>query len=223
MRRHTVIAPVLACLLAALLVAAPALAADGTAPAATATDAASVRRLPLTPVQLQWPPPPPTQPGGTLPPTQPGGAPPRSGPPTSHLPSPQAGPLNDAFGRFRAALPAGTEQVNATYMFALPSAALQINISVATRDQMFQTNLQMYPEMMRQSGAQVAQQALDHRGRQASMVMAKMREPQNGTPMQSLNVFIPGPNIWLQVTGPEQSAAQIEEAMRGLLNGLQHP
>lgn len=41
--------------------------------------------------------------------------------------------------------------------------------------------------------------------------------------MQSLNVFIPGPNIWLQATGPEQSATQIEETMRGLLNGLQHP
>jgi hypothetical protein len=108
-------------------------------------------------------------------------------------------------------------------MFALPSAALLINISVATRDQMFQSNMQMYPEMMRQSGAQVAQQAMDYRGRQAHMVMAKIREPQNGTPMQALNVFIPGPNIWLQVTGPEQNTAQIDEAMRALLNGLQHP
>lgn len=50
-----------------------------------------------------------------------------------------------------------------------------------------------------------------------------MREPQGGTAMQSLNVFILGPNIWLQVTGPEQSATQIEETMHGLLNGLQHP
>jgi len=166
----------------------------------------------LAPAQTQWPPP-----------TQPGGAPPRPGPPTSYLPAPQAGVFGDAFGRFRAALPAGAEQVSATYMFAVPAAALQVNIAVATRDAMFQSNMQTYPDMMRQSGAQVAQQGLDHRGRQASMVLAKMREPQSGTPIQSLNVFIPGPNLWLQVTGPEQSAPQIEETMRQMLNGLQHP
>lgn len=183
--------------------------------------ATTVQAAPPVPAQ-QWPPPPTAAPGGALP-SQPGGALPRPGPNMDYLPSPQVGALTDAFGRFRVALPAGTEQVNATYVFAVPSAVLQINVSVATRDAMFQSSIQMYAEMMRKSGSQVEQQNFDHRGRQALMVMARMREPQSGTQMQSLNVFLPGPNVWLQVSGPEQSAAQIESTMRGLLDGLQTP
>jgi hypothetical protein len=161
---------------------------------------------------LQWPPAPP------------GGAMPRSGPPTTYLPSPQTGTFADAFGRFRAALPAGAEQVNATYAFAVPASGLQINISVATRDAMFQNSLQSFPEMMRQSGAQnVGQQQFDQRGRQATMIIAQMRNPQGGGAFQSLNVFIPGPNLWLQVNSPEQSNQQGEEAMRALLTTLQYP
>jgi hypothetical protein len=161
---------------------------------------------------LQWPP------------ASPGGAMPRSGPPTTHLPSPQTGMFADAFGRFRAALPAGAEQVNATYAFAVPASGLQINISVATRDAMFQNSLQSFPEMMRQSGAQnVGQQQFDHRGRQATMVIAQMRNPQGGGAFQSLNVFIPGVNLWLQVNSPEQYNQQGEEVMQALLATLQHP
>jgi hypothetical protein len=210
MIRSAVPAVTFVCMLAGLL---PAAAVGADAPSAT----------PMPLAQAQWPPPPPARSGGGSLPAQPGGAPPHAGPATSYLPAPQSGPLNDSFGRFRATLPPGAEQVTATYVFALPSAALQVNLSVSTRDELFQNSLRMYPEMMRQSGAQVAQQAIDHRGRQASMIMAKMREPQSGTAMQSLNVFIPGPNLWLQVSGPEQSAAQIEETMRALLDGLQHP
>ena len=164
------------------------------------------------PAPLQWPPAPP------------GSAMPRSDPSTTHLPSPQAGTFVDAFGRLRAVLPAGTEQVNATYAFVVPASGLQINISVATRDAMFQNSAQSFYEVMRQSGAQhVGQQQFDHRGRQATMVVAQLRDTQGGGAFQSLNVFIPGANLWLQVNSPEQSNRQGEEAMRALLAMLQHP
>lgn len=158
------------------------------------------------------------------PPAPPGGAMPRSGPTTSHLPSPQTGTFVDAFGRFRVVLPAGAEQMNATYAFAVPANGLQINISVATRDAMFQNSLQSFPEMLRQSGAQnVGQQQFDHRGRQATMVIAQMPNPQGGGAFQSLNVFVPGANLWLQVNSPVQSNPKAEEVMRALLAALQHP
>jgi len=177
---------------------------------AAVSPAAVQPRTELAQTQQQWPPP------------APGGAPPRAGPPTSYLPSPQTGPFEDAFGRFRAVLPEGAEQVNATYAFELPAGGLQISISVATRDAMFQESLQSFPEMMKQSGApNVGQQTFEHRGRQATIVLARLRDTQ-GAAMQSLNVFVPGPNLWLQVNGPEAAGQQIEQTMQSLLRGLQH-
>lgn len=98
-----------------------------------------------------------------------------------------------------------------------------INISVATRDVMFQNSLQSYPQMMKQAGAlNVGQKEFDYRGRRATMVLAQMRDPQGAT-TQSLNVFVPGANLWLQVEGPQAADRQIEQTMQALLRGLQHP
>jgi hypothetical protein len=52
------------------------------------------------------------------------------------------------------------------------------------------------------------------------MVVVRLRDPQGAT-VQSVNVFIPGANLWLQVNGPESSAKQVEDTMQGLLNSLQ--
>jgi hypothetical protein len=158
----------------------------------------------------QWPPP------------QPGGAPPVADPPTTYLPSPQRGAFTDAFGRFRISLPSGSEQVNAVYNFAVPAESLQINVSVATRDEMFQYSLQNFPEMMRRSGASnVGEQQFDLRGRKATSVLVYMKDPQSNTSMESLNVFVPGPNVWLQVLGPMQNSQGVESTMQALLNTLE--
>jgi hypothetical protein len=182
-----------------------------------------------------WPPPPtpPTPSAQPAAPVQPSTQAPRSNtatpgkpgavtlPPISAQAPPAAG-FADGFGRFTITLPSGTEQLNATYNFALPASNLQINLSVAPRDAVFQTSLQTFPDMMRQSGAlNVGTQQFDYRGRQATMVVVRLRDPQGAT-MQSINVFIPGANIWLQVNGPEQNARLVEDTMQSLLQNIQH-
>lgn len=187
---------------------------------------------PLQLAQAQtWPPPPASAPQATQPPARPSAPPPapaatgkgadlRLPPVTAQAPPGSAG-FSDAFGRFNLALPGGSEPLNATYNLAVPAAGLQINLSVAPRDEIFRNSLQTFPDMMRNNGAlNVGQQQFDHRGRQATMVVVRLRDPQGDT-VQSVNVFIPGANLWLQVNGPESSAKRVEDTMQGLLNSLQ--
>jgi hypothetical protein len=177
-----------------------------------------------------WPPPPsapaaasppaPTPTPQTAPTTKPKGADVRLPPTTAQAPPGSAG-FSDAFGRFNLALPSGSEPLNATYNLAVPGSGLQVNLSVAPRDEIFRTSLQTFPDMMRNNGAlEVGQQQFDFRGRQATMVVVRLRDAQGAT-MQSVNVFIPGANLWLQVNGPASSAKLVEDTMQGLLDGLQ--
>jgi hypothetical protein len=143
-------------------------------------------------------------------------------PPVSAQAPPGSAGFADAFGRFNLTLPSGTEPLNATYNLALPASGLQINLSVAPRDEIFRNSLQTFPEMMRNNGAlDVGQQQFDYRGRQATMVVVRLRDAQGAT-VESVNVFIPGPNLWLQVNGPEQDAKRVEATMQALLQSLQY-
>jgi hypothetical protein len=181
--------------------------------------------------QAQTWPPPPSAPAAASPPartptpqtaptTKPKGADVRLPPTTAQAPPGSAG-FSDAFGRFNLALPSGSEPLNATYNLAVPGAGLQVNLSVAPRDEIFRASLQTFPDMMRNNGAlDVGQQQFDFRGRPATMVLVRLRDAQGAT-VQSVNVFIPGANVWLQVNGPASSATLVEDTMQGLLNSLQ--
>jgi hypothetical protein len=48
-----------------------------------------------------------------------------------------------------------------------------------------------------------------------------MRDQGSGTGMRSLNVFVPKANPWIQVMGPEQNAAQLQQTLQMRLGGLQ--
>lgn len=197
---------------------------------AAAQPAVDAGPLQLTQAQT-WPPPPSSAPPAAPPPvrtpatptapaTQPKGANLRLPPVTAQAPPGSAG-FSDAFGRFNLALPSGTEPLNATYNLAVPAAGLQINLSVAPRDEIFRNSLQTFPDMMRNNGAlNVGEQQFDYRGKPATMVVVRLRDPQGAT-VQSVNVFIPGANLWLQVNGPESNAKRVEDTMQGLLNSLQ--
>jgi hypothetical protein len=186
---------------------------------------------PLQVAQAQTWPPPPAAPAAAPPPartptpqtaptTQPKGADVRLPPITAQAPPGSAG-FSDAFGRFNLSLPSGSEPLNATYNLAIPGSGLQVNLSVAPRDEIFRSSLQGFPEMMRNNGAlNVGQQQFDYRGRQATMVVVRLRDPQGAT-VESVNVFIPGANLWLQVNGPESSAKVVQDTMQGLLDSLQ--
>jgi hypothetical protein len=170
-----------------------------------------------------WPPPPSSAPAAPRTPATPAtqGGEIRLPPVSAQAPPGSAG-FADAFGRFNLTLPSGTEPLNATYNLALPAVGLQMNLSVAPRDEIFRTSLQNFPDMMRKSGAlDVGQQQFDHRGRQATMVVVRLRDAQGAT-IESVNVFIPGPNLWLQVNGPEQDAKRVEATMQALLQSLQY-
>jgi hypothetical protein len=186
-----------------------------------------------------WPPPPSTQPASPSAPRAPttaarpaapaapaGPAGPAKGadirlPPTTAQAPPGSSGFSDAFGRFNLALPSGSEPLNATYNLAVPASNLQINLSVAPRDEIFRNSLQSFPDMMRNNGAlNVGQQQFDYRGRQATMVVVRLRDPQGAT-IESVNVFIPGANLWLQVNGPESDGKLVEDTMQSLLRNLQ--
>ncbi len=130
--------------------------------------------------------------------------------------------LVDAFGRFRVSLPQGIVPVGAIYNFMNPAAMMQVAIQANPHDQMFQTNLQNFPAMLRQMGATVdAEQPLQIQGKPARLIAATMRDQSSGGSMHAMNVFISGPNVWVQVMGPEQSVGQLQQTLQAILNGLQ--
>jgi hypothetical protein len=158
----------------------------------------------LTPVVAQSPPPPP-------PPLQPRGP--------QQQPRPAFG---DVFGRFRVSLPPGATPMGATYNFTIPASKAQVGITAMTHDQMFQTTMQNFPNMMQEMGARIeSNKRTDVRGRQGQFVATTLKDPRSGMVMRSLNVFVPGPNVWVQVTGPAQNTPQLDETLQMLLKTIQ--
>jgi hypothetical protein len=128
----------------------------------------------------------------------------------------------DVFGRYRVSLPTSTTPMGSTYNFAVPAAMAFVNIMTVTQDQMFQMNMNTFPNMLQQMGAKVdANRQIEVRGRQAQLIAATMRDQQTGNSMHSMNVFVPGPNLWLQVMGPEQNAQQLGDVLSVLLQTVQ--
>jgi hypothetical protein len=122
----------------------------------------------------------------------------------------------------RRALPSGAMPMGATYNFTMPASQAQVGITTMTQDQMFQTTMENFPNMMQQMGAKIeSNNPWDVRGRQGQLVVTTLKDPQSEMVMRSLNVFVPGPNVWVQVTGPTQSASQLETSLEILLKSIQ--
>jgi hypothetical protein len=192
-------------------------------------------------IQAQWPQTPPQQPYGgqpQYPPPQaqfpaqsqvPSGQSPYPGiqspfpSPQAQIPSPPSGMMfQDALGRFKASLPHGTMPMGATYSFGLPAMMCQASIMVLIQDQMFQTYTQNFNNMLQQMGARIdSEQQLEINGRQARRVAATLKDQMSGTSMASINVFISGVNVWIQVMAPEQNAQGLQQALQSILSGLQ--
>jgi hypothetical protein len=130
--------------------------------------------------------------------------------------------FSDAFGRFKVNLPQGTMPMGATYNFGIPSAMCQLSIMVVGQDQMFQMQMQNFPNMLRQMGANIeSENQMDVGGRPARVITAALRDQASGSSIRSINVFIQGANLWVQVMGPEQNAQQIQQVLQAILGGLQ--
>lgn len=178
-------------------------------------------RSPQNPQTPQYPlPPSPSSPQQPYPTSPSGAGLPSEVAPGSAQPGTQT--FTDAFGRFRAHLPQGTMPVGAIYNFMNSATMSQITIQAVGHAQMFQMNLQNFPAMMRQMGAAVEpEQLVNVRGKQARMFSATMRDQQTGTAIRSLNVFISDAYLWIQVMGPEQNGAQLQQTLQSILAGLQ--
>ena len=110
----------------------------------------------------------------------------------------------------------------ATYTFTIPSALCQVSINSVNQDQMFQMVQQNVSNTMKQMGARLdADQPMDAGGRQGRIIVATARDPMSGQMISSLNVFIFGVNIWVQVMGPEQNAQQLGPILQAILGSLQ--
>jgi hypothetical protein len=189
------------------------------------------------PAQSQQPQYPPQQPG--YPQQQPGYPPQQPGYPQQQPGYPQQQPgypqqpqyppqaaggttFSDAFGRFKVNLPQGTMPMGATYNFGIPSAMCQVSIMVVGQDQMFQMQMQNFPNMLRQMGGNVeSENQMDVGGKQARVISASIRDQMSGSSMRSINVFIQGANLWVQVMGPDQNSQQIQQVLQSVLGGLQ--
>jgi hypothetical protein len=168
---------------------------------------------------------------GQYPGQQPGYPPPQSQYPPSppgyppQQPQAQQAPaqrFNDPFGRFKMELPQGTMPMSSNYSFGIPSAMAQVSIMTMAQDQMFQMNMQNFPNMLRQMGANIdTEQAINVKGKQGRFIAATMKDQMSGTSMHSMNVFIPGPNICLQVMGPEQNMQSLQQTFQTILGGLE--
>ena len=190
-------------------------------------------QIPSQPLPQQYPPqpayPPLPQPTPAAPPSQYPSRAQQPYPPPGQMPQPpsqfpQGMPgqaINDVFGRFSLSLPQGSMPMSSTYAFGIPQAMVQVNVMAVAQDQMFQMNLQNFPNMMRQMGGNIdAEKPIEVGGRQGRFFGVTMKNPQANTSFHAMNVFIPGPNLWIQVMGPEQNAQQIGQVLQSILGGL---
>jgi len=187
-------------------------------------------QMPSQPLPQQYPPqptyPPPTS---SAPPSQYPSQAQQPYPPAGQMPQPpsqfpQGMPgqaVNDVFGRFSLSMPQGSMPMSSNYAFGIPQAMVQVNIMAVSQDQMFQMNLQNFPNTMRQMGGNVdAEKPIEVGGRQGRFIGVTMRNPQANASFHAMNVFIPGPNLWIQVMGPEQNTQQIGQVLQSILGGL---
>jgi len=175
----------------------------------------------------QWPSSAPSQPAQQYPSYPPQGQQPLPGgqqmpQPPSQFPQGMPGQaINDVFGRFSLSLPQGSTPISSNYSIGIPQATVQVNVMAVSQDQMFQMNLQNFPSMMRQMGGNIdTEQSIDVAGRQGRLIAVTMKNPQANASFHAMNVFIPGPNLWIQVMGPEQNTPQIGQVLQSVLGGL---
>ncbi len=130
--------------------------------------------------------------------------------------------LHDAFGRFSIQIPSGVVPMGSTYNMVIADEKIHISVITASQDEMFNMNLENFPAMVRQMGAEMeAQDTFEVRkGLSARYFAASIRDPQSERRMRSVHVFIPGPNIWLQATGPDVDTRTLSTHVQKFLDGL---
>ncbi len=165
------------------------------------------------------------------PPTQQQGYPPVQQPPQGHPPSQQAPAgqngsrvLNDVLGHFRLALPPDAAPGGVTYNFALTSLGAQVTIMSLAQPQALASQQQNFTSLLPQMGGRLTdQRQISLGGRPAELLVAVVHNPQSNTQMIAYNVFVHSLGLWVQVMGPAQAQAQVQQATNQVLQGLAMP
>lgn len=143
----------------------------------------------------------------------------QGGTPAASLPG---GALRDALGRFTIAMPQGAVPFTAVYSFMVPTANCQVSIMSAAQDQALQMNLQSFPNMVQSMGGQItAQQDQMFGAKRGRLVTATMNDPQTRSQVVSMNAFLLGSGVWVQVMAPAQAQGQAQQLLNQIVNGVQ--
>ncbi|MBI5521823.1 MAG: hypothetical protein HY910_04270 [Desulfarculus sp.] len=130
--------------------------------------------------------------------------------------------LNDVLGQFRLSLQE-VAPMAATYSFGMPSLGAQVSIMSVAQAQALAAQKQQFLAMIPQMGGRITdQRQINVGGRQAELVAVTMQNPQmNQQQFVAYNFFLSGVNVWIQVMGPAQAQAQVQQAANLVLQGMQ--
>ncbi len=130
-------------------------------------------------------------------------------------------PWNDVLGHFKLNLSQDVMPMAATYSFGMPSLGVQVNIMSLAQPQALAAQQQQFLAMLPQMGGRITEQRqINVNGRPADMVAVAMHNPQNNQQFVAYNVFLTGASVWVQVMGPAQAQAQVQQAANMVLQGL---
>ena len=130
--------------------------------------------------------------------------------------------LTDAFAQFRIGLPQGAQPVTSTYMLTVPSSGLQVLVSATLNQQVFQNYAQGIPNMVQQQGGRTVQdRQLTVQNMQCRYILAEVRNQAMNQSVDMHYLLIPGPNVLLQITCPQQSRNVAQQTLDMMLDNLQ--
>ncbi len=130
--------------------------------------------------------------------------------------------LTDAFAQFRIGLPQGAQPVTSTYMLTVPTSGLQVLVSATLNQQVFQSHVQGMPAMIQQQGGRIVQdRQINYQNMQCRYILAEMQNQAMNQAVDMHYLLIPGPNVLLQITCPQQSRNAAQQALDMMLDNLQ--
>lgn len=133
-----------------------------------------------------------------------------------------AQPLTDVLGQFKLSMSQDVMPMAATYSFGMPSLGVQVNIMSLAQPQALAMQQQQFLAMLPQMGGRISEQRqINLNGRPAELVAVTMQNPQANQQFVAYNVFITSASVWVQVMGPAQAQAQVQQAVQMILQGLQ--
>ena len=166
------------------------------------------------------------QPGYPSQPGQQPGYPQQPAQPPNYQPQQPSGggaaALADPWGRWQMRLPQGATPFAVIFNMGMPQAGVFINVQGTPNPQMFQGKLNQFRQMVRQMNAQVKKDGpMNLFGHQCHVLAVQMANQQTQQQMVSINVFVTGPGLWIQVMASADRSQQAEQVVNQIMQGLQ--